>query len=101
MLYESTKVFLDSVLRSLQNPDSAGWDDHEESATECLYEMHQMARPQYKGYRTDGANKSPVLVPVYERAARAIPHIKSMAKAIRRKDQLAALENGRAALAEL
>lgn len=89
------------MLRSLQTPGKEGWDDHVESGGECLYEMHQMARPLYKGYRTDALNRTPTLVPVYERAARAIPHVKSMVKAIRRKDQAAAVESGSAALAEL
>ena len=35
------------------------------------------------------------------RAARAIPHLKSMVKAIRRKDRAAAVESGTAALAEM
>jgi len=101
MLYDSTKVLLSGMLRSLRNPGKDGWDDHVESGGECLYEIHQMARPLYKGYRTDPLNRAPVLVPVYERAARAIPHVKSMVKAIRRKDQAAAVESGSAALAEL
>jgi hypothetical protein len=101
MLYDSTKVLLSGMLRSLRNPGKDGWDDHVESGGECLYEIHQMARPLYKGYRTDPLNRTPTLVPVYERAARAIPHVKSMVKAIRRKDQAAAVESGSAALAEL
>lgn len=101
MLYDSTKVLLTGIVRSLRNPGMDGWDDHVESCSECLYEMHQMARPQYKGYRADPANRTPALVPVYERAARAIPHVKTMVKAIRRRDQAAAVESGSAALAEL
>jgi hypothetical protein len=101
MLYDSTKVLLRTMLSSLQSPDKQGWDDQVELATECLYEMHQMARPLYKGYRTDAQNRAPALVPVHERAARAIPHVKSMVRAIRRKDQAAALQSGTAALAEM
>jgi hypothetical protein len=101
MLYDSTKVLLRGILRSLQSTEKIGWDAHIELGGECLYEMHQMARPLYRGYRTDPVNKSPVLVPVSERAARAIPHVKSMVKAIRRKDQAAAVESGKAALAEM
>ncbi len=101
MLYDSTKVLLRGMVRSLQSPDKDGWDDQVESGGECLYEMHQMARPLYKGYRTDALNRAPALVPVYERAARAIPHVKTMVRAIRRKDQAAAVESGTAALAEM
>jgi hypothetical protein len=100
MLYDSTKVLVHGILQSLRNSDQ-GWDDHVESGGECLYEMHQMARPRYQGYRADAANRTPSLVPVYERAARAIPHLKSMVKAIRRKDRAAAVESGTAALAEM
>ena len=57
--------------------------------------------PTVPGYRTDPVKKAPVLVMVSERASKAIPHVKSMVRAIRRKDQTAAVESGRAALAEL
>ena len=101
MLYDSTKVLLSGIVSSLQKQEKPGWEDHVELGGECLYEMHQMARPLYKGYRTDSQNSAPSLVPVYERAARAIPHVKSMVRAIRRKDQAAAVASGAAALAEM
>ncbi len=101
MLYDSTKVLLRGMLSSLRTPDPQGWDDQVELGGECLYEMHQMARPLYKGYRTDNANGATALVPVYERAARAIPHVKSMMRAIRRRDQVGAVQSGVAALAEM
>jgi len=101
MLYDSTKVLLRGILLSLESANKIRWDDHVEWAGECSFEMHQMARPRYQGYRTDPAHKVPVLVTVSERAARAIPHVKSMARAIRRKDQMAAVESGKAALAEM
>ena len=101
MLYDSTKVLLSSILRSIESTGKIGWEDQLELAGQCSYEVHQMARLLYKGYRTDSVNKAPVLVPVSERAARAIPHVKSMARAIRRKDQIAAVESGTAALAEM
>jgi len=101
MLYDSTKALLRGIVQSLEAAGKTRWDDHVEWAGECSYEMHQMARPLYQGYRTDPGNKVPVLVSVSERAARAIPHVKSMARAIRRQDQAAAIESGRAALAEM
>jgi hypothetical protein len=101
MLYDSTKGLLQGILRSLETPD-VGWDDHIESGKQCLYEMHQMSRPLYKGYRTEGPNaKAPGLVPVSTKVTRAIPHVKLMVNAIRRKDQATALECGKAALAEM
>lgn len=101
MLYDSTKVLLRDILLSLETAGQIVWDDQIELAGECSYEMHQMARPLYQGYRTDPVKKIPVLVTVSERAARAIPHVKSMARAIRRKDQVAALQSGKAALGEM
>lgn len=101
MLYDSTKVLLRGMLSSLRTPVGEGWEDQIELGRECLYEMHQMARPLYKGYRTDVVNGTATLVPVCERAARAIPHVKSMVRAIRRKDQNAAVASGEAALAEM
>jgi hypothetical protein len=89
------------MLSSLRSPDTQSWADQVELGSECLYEMHQMARPLYKGYRTDSQNGAAALVPVYERASRAIPHVKSMVRAIRRKDQAAAVQSGNAALAEM
>ena len=101
MLYDSTKVLLSGILRSLESAGKIGWEDQLELAGECSYEVHQMARLLYKGYRTDPVNRAPVLVPVSERAAGAIPHVKSLVRAIRRKDQVAAVESGKAALAEM
>jgi hypothetical protein len=101
MLYDSTKILLGSILWSLQNPEKAKWDDQIESCGECLYEIHQMARPRYQGYKMDAAGKSASLLPVYERASRAIPYVKLMVRALRRHDQATAVENGKAALAEM
>ena len=102
MLYDSTKILLGTILRSLRSNDAIGWDDQIEWGGECLYEMHQMARPRYMGYRTDVlASSRPALVPVSERAVRAIPHVKLMMKAIRRKDQAGALQSGTAALEQM
>jgi hypothetical protein len=102
MLYDSTKILLQSILHSLEKADGTGWDDQNESGKQCLYEMHQMSKPLYKGYRTDGAKgKTPVLVSVSEYVNRAIPHVKAMVSAIRRKDRATALESGKAAIAEM
>ena len=101
MLYDSTKTLLRGILRSLQSADIIGCDDQLESGGECLYEIHQMARPLYQGYRTDATNKALRLMPVFQRAVRAVPHVKTMVRAIRRKDQAAAVESGKAALAEM
>jgi hypothetical protein len=101
MLYDSTKVLLRSILWSLRDANTIHWDDQVEWACECSFEIHQMSRPLYQGYRQDPVNIRPALVPVFERATRAIPHLKLMIRAIRRKDQAAAIASGTAALAEM
>ena len=100
MLYDSTKTLLRTIVHSLETSDEPAWDDLGESGQECLYEMHQMTRPQYKGWRPDAKGQSKG-VPEFVRATRAIPFVKSMVSAIRRKDQATAVTSGRAALAEM
>jgi len=101
MLYDSTKVLLSGLLQSLQSSQDIPWEAHIESGGECLFEIHQMARPLYKGYRSDGMQKSLALIRVSERANRAIPHLKLMVRAIRRKDSVNAISSGKAALSEM
>src|SRR6185503_16722954 len=101
MLYDSTKTLLQGIIRSLESTAKIGSDDQMELVRDCLYEMHQMARPLYQAYRKDNSNKGPAFIPISERASRAIPHVKLMVRAIRQKDQAAALESGKAALAEM
>ena len=101
MLYDSTKILLGSILRTLQSADKVGWEDQIELGGECLYEIHQMARPLYQGYKMDASKRTPGMVPMYQKANRAIPHVKSMVKAIRRQDQAGAVQSGKAALAEM
>ncbi len=100
MLYDSTKGLIRGMLRALETTEKVPWDEQAELGRECLYEIHQMSRPQYKGWRTDGKGNASH-VPEHQKATRAIPHVKSMVSAIRRKDQATAVESGRAALAEM
>jgi hypothetical protein len=102
MLYDSTKGLLQSILRSLETGDENRWDDRIESGNACLYEMHQMARPLYKAYRSDSSNAySLPQSSLPEKLNRAMPHVRTMVIAIRHKDQSTALESGKAALAEM
>ena len=101
MLCDSTKTLLQTILQSLQAPGQAGWDDQIESGNQCLYEMHQMTRPSYRAYKTSSSDKWPSHVPDGAGMNRAMPHVKAMMSAIRRKDRATALENGKAALAEM
>ena len=102
MLYESTKSLLQSIVQSLEIGDQTRWDDRTESGNACLYEMHQMCKPLYKGYKSDRLNAGsagPSTIP--ESLNRAIPHVRTMVIAIRHKDQTRAIASGRAALAAL
>src|SRR5260370_40672797 len=102
MLYDSTKALLQSILRSLETGGEIRWDEHTESGNACLYEMHQMARPEYKAYRTDKQNtNSQAQTGFPEKLSRAMPHGRSMVIAIRHKDQTPALEVGIASIAEM
>ena len=94
MLYDSTKSLLRSILRSLENPECTPWDDHVESSKACLFEMHQMSRGLGKAYKSDKAMEA-------QRVARAMPHVRSMAIAIRLHDQAKAIAASKAALAEM
>ena len=99
MLFESTRILLRSIVQSMEKGDLATWDDHLESGIQCLYELHQMSRPASKAYKID--SKSQGGGPVSDRAIQAIPHVKVMVGAIRRRDQSAAVQAGMAAVGEM
>jgi len=101
MLCDSTKTLLRTIVESLQTPDESAWDDQIESGNQCLYEMHQMTRPSFRAYKTTPSEKWPLHVPDGSGLNRAMPHVKAMMSAIRRKDRATALESGRAALDEM
>jgi hypothetical protein len=101
MLCDSTKTLLRGILESLEDPDQADWDGRIESGNQCLYEMHQMTRPSYQAYKTVSLDKWPSHIPDSERLHRAMPHVKAMARAIRRSDRAAAVECVKAALAAM
>ena len=91
-----------SILRSLEEGDGNRWDDQTESGNACLYEMHQMSGPLYKAYRSDSVNANlPGQSSLPEKLNRAMLHVRTMVIAIRRRDQITALESGKAALAEM
>ena len=70
-------------------------------AISAFMNMHQMARSSSRTYKTDSNPKYHTVMPVPQRAVRAIPHVKLMNQALRRKDRVAAIENGRAAISEM
>jgi len=99
MLFESTRILLRGIVQSIEKGGNATWDDHLESGTQCLYELHQMSRPASRAYKVDAKSQNGGTVS--DRAIQAIPHVKLMVGAIRRRDQPAALEAGRAAVVEM
>jgi len=102
MLYDSTKVLLRTIVQSLETIDESAWEDQFESAKECLFEMYQMNRALSVELRTDGAKKRiPVDNAHCYSLSRAMPHVKCMMTAIRRRDKGSALENGRLALSQM
>ena len=100
MLFESTTTLLRGIVRSIENNGEAGWDDQLESGNQCLYELHQFARSSTRTYKSSNA-KFPVVAPAFERAILAIPHVKAMMRSIRQRDQAAAFQSGRAAIAQI
>jgi hypothetical protein len=94
MLFESTKTLLRSIVQSLEKGDTSVWDDRLESGLQCQYELHQMSRSSTRAYKVGS-------VPMADRAIRAIPHVRSMTIAIRKRNQALALESGRMAIVEL
>lgn len=102
MLYDSTKLLLQGILRALETNDENRFDDQTQAGNACLYEMHQMSGPLYTPFRSDKPNANARAQYRHpEELTRAIPHVRNMVIAIRHKDQIRALESGRMALNEL
>src|SRR5690348_3604689 len=102
MLFESTTLVLRGIVNSLETAAETAWDDYLEYGRQCAYELAQMSRSSSRAYQARGSNpKFNAALPEFERAARAIPHVKLMNVAVRNKDRVAALQNGRAAVAEM
>ena len=102
MVYDSTKTLLCSIIQSLERGDEAAWDDLLELGKDCIYEMSQMTRQSYRPWRKDSANTPwPSHLPDCEKGIEAMPYVKALMRAIRHRDQVAALESARAALAAM
>jgi hypothetical protein len=102
MLYYSTKTFLGTIIQSLETTEEGTWEDQIESAQECVFEMHQMNHALSMEVRSEAVNKRfPVANPHCQKLELAMPHVKAMMTAIRRRDRTAALESGRLALAHM
>lgn len=94
MLFESTTVLLRSIVDSLEGGDEIEWEGHLECSNQCVFELFQMSRPERRKYGGHVAT-------VFDRAARAIPNVRLMNRAIRRRDRATAIQYGRAAISEM
>lgn len=94
MLFDSTTVLLRSIVDSLEGGNATEWDDHLEYGNQCIYELFQMSRPEHQ-------KPASHVAPQFERASRAIPHVRLMNRAIRQKDRATAIKCGRAAVSEM
>jgi hypothetical protein len=101
MLFDSTTILLRSIVTSVGNGGEIQWEDHLDFGNQCLYELHQMSHSTNRPSKADTNAKFQVGTPPFTRAGRAIPNVKAMMRAIRQKDQMGAVEAGRAALAEM
>ncbi len=94
-------LLLRGIVHSLDTSDEARWDDHIESGQQCVYELFQMSRSPARPYKVESSSRLQAAIPAFERAVRAIPHVKAMNMAIRNQDRPAAIRHGRAAIAEM
>jgi hypothetical protein len=103
MLFDSTRSLLQSIVLTLERTgDESRWDDQTESGNACLFEMHQMSGRLYKAYKTDPhGTRADTQGSLIEKLNRALPHVRLMTIAIRRRDRVMALKNGKAGLAEM
>ncbi len=100
MLFESTTLLLQDIVHSLESNNETMWEDHLEFGNQCVYELYQMSRPSRPNDKSKSSRDTHGATP-FERAIRAIPHVKAMNMAIRLKRRAAAIESGRAAIAEM
>lgn len=100
MLFESTTLLLQDIVHSLESDKETMWEDHLEFGNQCVYELYQMSRPSRPNDKSKSSRDTHLATP-FERAVRAIPHVKAMNMAIRLKHRAAAIESGRAAIAEM
>lgn len=82
------------MVDALEGGGEAEWDDHQEYGNQCIYELFQMSRSDHRKYTGNVA-------PLFERASRAIPHVRLMNRAIRQRDRSTAIQCGRAAVSEM
>lgn len=94
MIFQSTTDLLVKIVHLLQSGDEWAFQDSLDYGNQCVYELSQMSRPSRRPSLSGRLD-----VAAFERSARALPHVKVMNSAIRRKDLDQALQSANAAIA--
>jgi hypothetical protein len=98
--YRRSRSQLEGVVRWLGSGDVCGWELQTQIAEQCATDIVKMARPLPTTNRRHCA-----LMPAYSHVAArmnaAKPHAKATVDAMRERRRAAALESGKAALAEM
>src|SRR5689334_660508 len=87
MLYDSTVILLRCIVQRLETNGEPGWDDCLQSGNQCLFELHQMSASATRTQEGKPNSRFRVVNPAFERATRAIPDVKAMMRAVRRRDK--------------
>lgn len=96
MIFQSTTDLLVKIVHLLRSGDEWAFLDSLDYGNQCVYELSQMSRPSRRSSLSGRLD-----VVAFERSARALPHVKSMNAAIRRKDLDQALQSANAAITEM
>lgn len=82
-----------------ENDAQSWWNAHTDHAEICLSEMVRMSQPVSDP--TKGSSGRFAFDPLRQNVLQAVPHVRNMVAAMRKRDRAAALKSGRAALAEM
>ena len=99
MWYGNTKSLLESIVRWLKSElpqDESEWQAQTDLVQTCLTEMVEMSEPTVNPAKGSGARY--VHRPVADKLNRAMPHARSMLKAMRNRDRTTALAHGETTL---
>jgi hypothetical protein len=101
MLNQAVEDTLQRTVDWLQrnNDAQSWWDAHTDHAEMCLFEMVRMSQPVPDP--TKGSGERFALQPQGQNQLRAVPHVRNMVAAMRKRDRAAALKSGQEALAEM
>lgn len=102
MFYGNIKRLLESIVRGLKiepPQNDAEWQAQTEVVEACLAEMVEMSEPTITPSK--GSSSRYVHRPVADKLNRAMPHVRSMLKAMRDRDRATALAHGENTLQRL